>query len=118
MGVRALIIFVTMSRVASTRPPGVRNVKTTSAAFSASARAMVSIMNCADTGWMMLSTSAEYTTCAFATTGDIARNNAIRMITDSVYRVTLWLRRNSDRGRAHGPGPLWHLLHPLFEGRP
>ncbi len=59
IGVFAAIIFVTISRVASTRPPGVRSVNTTSAAFAASARAIVSIMYCAETGWMMLSTSAE-----------------------------------------------------------
>ena len=62
IGVFAAIIFVTISRVESTRPPGVRRVNTTSAALAASARSIVWIMYCAETGWMMLSTSAEYTT--------------------------------------------------------
>ncbi len=62
IGVLAEIIFATMSRVESTSPPGVRSVNTTRAAFSASARSIVSIMYSADTGWMMLSTSAAYTT--------------------------------------------------------
>ena len=44
IGVLAAIIFVTMSRVESTRPPGVRSVNTRSAAFAASARSIVSIM--------------------------------------------------------------------------
>ena len=57
-GVFAASMCVMMSRVDSTRPPGVRSVKTTSAAPSRSARAIVSIMYSAETGWMMLSTSA------------------------------------------------------------
>ena len=42
-------------------PPGVRSVNTTSAAPARSARSSVSIMYSAETGWMMLSTTAEYT---------------------------------------------------------
>src|SRR5688500_12038016 len=61
-GVRAMIIREMMARVESTRPPGVRSVKTTSAAWASSARLIVSIMYWAETGWMMLSTTAEYTT--------------------------------------------------------
>ena len=44
-GVRAASIRVTMSRVESTRPPGVRSVNTTSDAFARSAASMVAIMN-------------------------------------------------------------------------
>src|SRR5207248_10999449 len=60
-GVFAATMCDTMSRVESMRPPGVRSVKTTSAAPVRSARSIVSIMYSADTGWMMLSTSAAYT---------------------------------------------------------
>ena len=58
-GVFASSIALMMSRVESTRPPGVRSVNTTSAASARSARAIVSIMYSAETGWMMLSTTAE-----------------------------------------------------------
>ena len=58
-GVLLASMCVMMSRVESTRPPGVRRVKTTSVAPARSARSMVSIMYSAETGWMMLSTSAE-----------------------------------------------------------
>ncbi len=54
-----------ISRVESTSPPGVRSVNTTSAAWAASARFITSIMNSAETGWMMLSMSAETTGAAF-----------------------------------------------------
>jgi hypothetical protein len=57
-----------MDRVESTRPPGVRSVNTTSIAPFRSARSIVSIMYSADTGWMMLSTSATYTSGAAAGT--------------------------------------------------
>ena len=53
----AAIMREMMSRVESTRPPGVRSVKTTSAAPARSARSIVSIMYSAETGWMMLSTT-------------------------------------------------------------
>ena len=59
IGVFAASMRVTMARVASTRPPGVRSVKTRSAAPSASARSIVATMYSAETGWMTLSTSAE-----------------------------------------------------------
>src|SRR5439155_17147545 len=61
IGVLAAIMCETISRVESTSPPGVRSVNTTSAAPVRSARSIVSIMYSADTGWMMLSTSAAYT---------------------------------------------------------
>src|SRR5687768_9756486 len=82
---------------------------------------------------MMLSTSAEYTMAvltACATGAGCAANveprtrtaapniRNLEPFTGSVYRVTLWLRRNSDRGRARVPVPLWRRLHPLFEGKP
>ena len=56
-GVEAASIRDTMARVESRSPPGVRRVKTTSAALARSARSIVSIMNSAETGWMMLLTS-------------------------------------------------------------
>ena len=58
MGVRAAIMRLTMVCVESTSPPGVRSVKTSSEARSASARSMADTMNSAVTGWMMPSTSA------------------------------------------------------------
>ncbi len=58
MGVRATSMRLTMVCVDSTSPPGVRSVKTSSEAWSASARSMADTMNSADTGWMMPSTSA------------------------------------------------------------
>ena len=58
-GVRATIMRETIARVESTSPPGVRSVKTTRLAPAASARSIVSIMKSAETGWMMLSTTAE-----------------------------------------------------------
>ena len=58
IGVLAASMCTTMSRVESTKPPGVRSVKITSATPPRSARSIVSIMYSADTGWMMLSTSA------------------------------------------------------------
>ena len=76
-GVLAAIIRVTMVRVESTRPPGVRSVKTTSAAPARSARSIVSIMYSAETGWMMLSTSAEYTTRPSEGKGGASRDGAI-----------------------------------------
>lgn len=48
----------TIARVESTRPPGVRKVRTTSAAPAWSARSSVVTMYSAETGWMMLSTMA------------------------------------------------------------
>ena len=61
-GVLAAISRETIARVESTSPPGVRSVKTTSAAPARSARSSVAIMYSAETGWMMPSTSAAKTT--------------------------------------------------------
>jgi hypothetical protein len=49
-GVRAASMRVTMSRVESTSPPGVRSVNTTSDASARSAASIVAIMNSAETG--------------------------------------------------------------------
>jgi len=49
-GVLAASMCVTISCVESTSPPGVRSVKTTSAARARSARSIVAIMYSADTG--------------------------------------------------------------------
>src|SRR5262249_5059522 len=57
-GVLAAMIALLMSRVESSRPPGVWSVKTISAAPSASALAMAERMNSEATGWMMPSTVA------------------------------------------------------------
>ena len=57
-GVFAGMMALLMSRVESTRPPGVRSVNTTSAAPAASAFAMASRTYSAATGWMMPSISA------------------------------------------------------------
>ena len=61
-GVLAAMMAVLMSRVESTRPPGVRSVMTSTAAPAASASAIAPRRYSADTGWMMPSTSARYTT--------------------------------------------------------
>ena len=58
-GVLAATMCVTMARVDSTSPPGVRSVSTTSAAPARSARSSVLVTYSADTGWMRLSTTAE-----------------------------------------------------------
>ena len=58
-GVLAASMWETIVCVESSRPPGVRSVKTTSPAPSRSARSIVSTMNSADTGWMSASTTAE-----------------------------------------------------------
>ena len=58
-GVLAATMCDTMARVDSTSPPGVRSVKTTSVGPARSARSSVSAMYSAETGWMMLSTTAE-----------------------------------------------------------
>ena len=57
-GVLAATMRDTMARVDSTRPPGVRNVNTTSAAPARSAWSSVLTTYSADTGWMRLSTTA------------------------------------------------------------
>jgi hypothetical protein len=44
IGVLAASMWVTMSRVESTKPPGVRSVKTTSVAPARSARSIVAII--------------------------------------------------------------------------
>ena len=49
-GVFAASMCVMICRVESTRPPGVRSVKTSSAAWSRSARSIVSIMYSAEAG--------------------------------------------------------------------
>ena len=61
-GVAAEIMRDTIARVESTRPPGVRRMKTISVAWAASAASMACVMYSAETGWMMPSTSATYTT--------------------------------------------------------
>ncbi len=58
-GTFAAIIRVTIARVESSSPPGVRKVNTTSTAPAISACSIASIMNSAETGWMMPSTTAE-----------------------------------------------------------
>ena len=57
-GVFAWMMALLMSRVESTSPPGVRSVKTTSAALAASAWSMTPRTYSAATGWMMPSISA------------------------------------------------------------
>ena len=49
-GVSASMMLVLMSRVESTRPPGVRSTSTTSSASSSSARLIAWAMNSAETG--------------------------------------------------------------------
>ena len=56
------MIAVLMSRVESTRPPGVRSTRTTTSASRATASSRVWTMNSAEAGWMRASTSATWTT--------------------------------------------------------
>ena len=98
---------------------------------------IVSIMYCAETGWMMLSTSAEYTMAGWpcgpmrAVGSEPRTKNQNRStqhqepgtrftqaITAPVYRVTPWLRRNSDRGPARAPAPLGRRPDPSPAGTP
>ena len=63
-GVRALMIAVLISRVESTRPPGVRRLMTTTAALERSARSIAFLMYSTATGWMIPSISATIATGA------------------------------------------------------
>ena len=60
-GVRATIMRLTIVRVESSSPPGVRRTKITADASAVSARSITSTMNSLEIGWMIASTSARNT---------------------------------------------------------